>query len=89
MNLQPIYPAWPNLTLPKACTNCGKDVQTQTGFADLEGPPFEAYLCVQCVSTYHMRHGQVVAALEERDRRERRPQHPQRYALEGRIASPS
>lgn len=87
MNLQPIAPArhFNDQRLVKACTNCSKDVMTTTGFADLDGPPFKAYLCVHCVCTFHLRHGQVVEALEARDRKEL-AFYPGRYALAGRVA---
>jgi hypothetical protein len=50
MNLQPIWPPVPFSVLPAACTSCGKDVRTDTGFADLDGPPFKAYMCVACTT---------------------------------------
>lgn len=86
MNLQPVYPARSpyESRLPGACTNCGKDVMTGTGFADLDGAPFKAYVCIQCVR-YSLRRNDIVDALVARDAKERRPQHPQAYSLAGRI----
>jgi hypothetical protein len=50
MNLQPIQPdGGPLFWLPKACSQCGCDVLSSTGYADLDGEPFKAYRCAECL----------------------------------------
>lgn len=52
MNLLPISgnASHAPLRLPAACTQCGGDVSTDTGYADLDGEPFKAYVCAACVA---------------------------------------
>jgi hypothetical protein len=48
MNLQRIRPALPVQTLLTRCERCKGVVRSDTGFADLDGPPFKAYYCAVC-----------------------------------------
>lgn len=47
MTLTPIHPPSTHL-LPAACTSCGGEVRCNTGFADLEGTPWKAFVYAQC-----------------------------------------
>lgn len=54
MNLQPIKPATVMghaQTILAACLGCGGHVRSDTGYADLDGPPFRAYFCAECGAT--------------------------------------
>jgi len=46
MNLQPINPPEPVFT--SACCECHSPVNSQTGYADLDGKAFESYYCPGC-----------------------------------------
>ena len=51
MILRPITPATTlghAQTLLAACLDCGGHVRSDTGYCDLEGPPFKAYYCAEC-----------------------------------------
>jgi hypothetical protein len=70
MNLQPISPSIPFCTLPQACTSCSGDVNTTTGFADLDGKPWQSFCCGTCASIALGRHAHN--RRYERDMRETR-----------------
>jgi hypothetical protein len=46
MNLQPITPRKPSIRVP--CYKCGKWEDSGTGFADLDGEPFQTFYCKAC-----------------------------------------
>lgn len=48
MNLVPIKPALPVVTLLAPCLKCGGPIRSDTGFADLHGEPYKAYYCAPC-----------------------------------------
>ena len=69
MNLQPIYPA--RVSGGQTVTvfgSCGHRAASGTGFANLD--KFGEYVCIQCVTTFHMPAGRAHEMLVERDRRE-------------------
>ena len=48
MNLQPAYP---NGNFTATCKKCNKRMTAdEPKFADLEGEPFNAYYCAECVN---------------------------------------
>ena len=63
---QPITPSRPRLVLPQAC-QCGADVDTTSGFADVEAG---AYVCLRCTGLFHMSRPASLQALSDNQMRE-------------------
>jgi hypothetical protein len=53
MNLQPIYPLVPVFCF--TCNLCKQKIASdQGGFADLNGEPFQAYICAPCAAVNNL-----------------------------------